>query len=409
MLQEIEMQPFRHHVELSKKIKTDTVIVGSGVMGLLLAKKLVDLGQTVVLLDENPKLSYGASVKNHGWLHSGTVHAVSIPDRDQAKKVVRKLMYGHEYIKSYAGESIEDPFDAVYITTGNDDLAEKAIEIWDETGVYYEEISKKNFLREDPYLNPDLSLHIFKSADLRLNNRIFFQKLLTDIKSKNGTIITDAHYLHTDEHEVYVQSRGNNISVNADLFIYCVGAKTKEIYKKLTNEEIEIALWKSHLLFLPQIAPYSLVSLDRGQPIIINHQGTSVINRGYDEVLCKELDYSTDPSEVLQTFESLCSVYPTYREMRGELKYIACIKPSLLMPKASRHSVDSQILEPLPGHFFVLPGKMTEAPYVADEVIRRLYQSFDFDEISLRPLDIFNNETSLEKNQSKNFHMQQAL
>ena len=387
MLQEIEAQPFRHHAELSANFKCDTVVVGSGITGLLLAKKLTDLGQRVVLLDENENLAYGASIKNHGWLHKGTVHAVSVKDKDQAKSIVQKLIYGHEFISSYARECIENPFEPVYVCTQDGNLAQSAVELWQEFEVGYQQISRKKFYELDSGINPQLPLSFFQSSDLRINNRILFQKLLTDIKSKGGSVLSGATYMHTEEDKVSISSQGKGFDIQANTFVYCTGAKLGQSYERLTGFNLNLTFWKSHLLLLPRFSPFSLVSLDRDGPIIINHREASVVNKGYDEVQVSYPDYSVDPKQINLTVDSLANFYPAIKDACQNPNYIACIKPSVNIFDQTRHSVDSQVVEPVRGHYFVLPGKMTEAPYVVDELIHTLYNRLDFSEIAQRPID----------------------
>jgi L-2-hydroxyglutarate oxidase LhgO len=55
-----------------KVISTDAVVVGAGILGLLLAKRLLDFGQQVVLIDKSLTVANGASAMNHGWVHQGS-------------------------------------------------------------------------------------------------------------------------------------------------------------------------------------------------------------------------------------------------------------------------------------------------------------------------------------------------
>ncbi len=404
MLQEIERQTSFQHRERETMVHCDTVIVGSGITGLLLAKKLSDLGQSIILVDSNSKLAFGASIKNHGWLHRGTVHAVSIPDKTQAKNVVQKLIYGHEFIKSYAGECIEDPFEPIYVTTDEALTAQRAVELWKEFGVDYEEISREVFYEKDELINQDSSSYFFKSSDLKINNRILFQKLLSDIKRNQGMVVPMADIRLTDSKTMSVLTHERKLGIRAEAFVYCTGAVLDQTYQKVTGSSLNISFWKSHLLYLPRFNPYSVVSLDKDGPIIINHREMSVINRGYDEMSCTQGDYTVDQSQVASSFSSLRKKYPIVVELRDRLRFIACIKPSIKTINDQRHSVESNILEPVPGHYFVLPGKMTEAPYVVDELIHAIYQKLDFSEISQRPIDEFSAHESF----SKNIHLPQS-
>lgn len=387
MLRELEHYVITHP-EIRPGLETNATIVGSGIMGLLMAKKLIDLGQTVVLLDSNPTVAYGASIKNHGWLHRGSAHSVSVKDPEEAKKVVSKLIYGHEYLRSYALECVEEPFEPIFTMTQDDGTAQRAVSSWSNLGVFYEEIPRSKFLEMDPQIRGDLPFYVFKTADLKINNRMLFSKLLTEIRTKGGIVINNAVYDYKDPNNLEVTSQEQIFGVSSEIFIYCTGAKLGEQYARLTGKTLPMSFWKSHLLYLPRFSPYSVVSLDRDQPIIINHADVSVINRAYDEIESDRADYEVDQAEVERSFHSLCSLYPSASLLRPRLESIACSKPSI-KTAGNRYSVNSSIFEPLPNHYFMLPGKMTEAPYVADELLHRIYSKLDFAEVAKRPIDRF--------------------
>lgn len=369
--------------------QADAVVFGAGVMGMLVAKKLTDLGQRVVLVEKSPTLAKGASTKNHGWLHRGTAHAISIKDKNEARAVVSKLIYGYEYLKSYAWECVEDPFEPFFTITQDEQLADRAAKIWDELDVLYEEVPRQRLLDADPAISKKVQLHAFQTKDLRINSRILYQKLLTDIQSRGGIVMYDTSYAYANEETVEIQSREERMAVSANVFIYSPGVQIQEAFEKLTNQHLTITLWKSHLLLVPRVSKFSMVSLDRNQPIIINHGEVSVVNRAYDEYQSNSLDQTVDPEEVDRTFESLCNLYPQVRTVGGKLKSISCSKPALNGIEGQRYSVDSQIFEPIPHHYFVLPGKMTEAPYVADELLHHIYPTLDFSAVTQRPIDKF--------------------
>jgi len=51
---------------MGKKIQTSVTIIGAGVTGLMLAKKLSALGIDVILIETGDKLANGASTRNEG-------------------------------------------------------------------------------------------------------------------------------------------------------------------------------------------------------------------------------------------------------------------------------------------------------------------------------------------------------
>ncbi len=376
--------------EHETRIRTDVIVVGSGILGLLVAKKLGDLGQSVVLLESSSTLADGASVKNHGWLHRGSAHAVSVKDPKQAKRVVQKLTYGHEYLRSYAPESLEDPFEPVFTLTQDPETAQRAVKIWSSLGVWFEEIPREKFWEEDTGIRRDIPYFIFQSADLRINNRILLQRLASDIKDRGNLIIKNASFDYEDFEKIRVRVEGRDLRFAADIFVYCAGVATGNLFSRLSGKELDISFWKSHLILLPRFSPFSLVSLDKDLPIIINHKETSIVNRAYDEFPINNPDNSIVDEEVEAAFQSLVHLYPKVCPLRSQVEVTACCKPSISASGQTRHSVDSQIFEPVPNHYFVLPGKMTEAPYVSDELIQHIYCKLDFDDITPRPVDRFN-------------------
>lgn len=384
--------------ELSpREENVDAVVVGLGSLGLMLAKRLTDFGQRVVAIDNSPSVAYGPSVKNHGWLHTGVVHALSVQDQIKGRELAKKLQYGHKFFTNYAPECIDQPFDPTYAITGDSDLADNARSRWAEYGIPFDEVSKDSFISDiEPGINPDMADFFFRNDDTRVNNRLLFAKLITDIRSRGNTVLRAATYEYDDDYTISITSDGQpKVTVNSPLFFYATGPNLDETYAKLTHESLGMEYWKSHLLLLPRVTEMSVVSLDRDSPIVINHGDVSVVNRSYDEIPTMEKDYEVDEDEVVRAFERLCDFYPDAYRLKDEVQAIACLKPNIpLAADASRHSVGDTVFEPLDGHVFALPGKMTEAPYVADNLVRRAYAKLDLSMVSRRPLDTFEDRAS---------------
>lgn len=56
---------------------------------------------------------------------------------------------------------------------------------------------------------------------------------------------------------------------------------------------------------------------------------------------------------------------------------------------AGARSLNIAINEPIPGHIVILPGKMTEAPYLTDILTSYIHNRLDNPDIALRPCDEF--------------------
>jgi glycine/D-amino acid oxidase-like deaminating enzyme len=373
----------------SKVHDMDAVVVGMGALGLMLAKRLTDFGQSVAVVEQSPTLANGPSIKNHGWLHTGVVHSLSAQDVP-ANSLVKKLQYGHNFFSSYAPECLDEPFDPTYAVTKDEALAERARERWSRLGVPYEELTAADFSLIESDTADGAANYFFETTDSRINNRLLFAKLLTDIQRRGAAVLTAASYECDDDQTITVSSDQEKYRIRSPLFFYATGNNLGESYEKLTDEKLAMEYWKSHLLILPRITEASIIGLDRHSPIIINHGNKSVVNRSYDEVPISVQDTTPDPDEVALAFDTLTRDYPNAKKFAREVLAIACLKPHISSnAPAARHSVGEIVYEPKDGHIFALPGKMTEAPYVADSLIRRAYSDdrLNVDMISKRPLD----------------------
>lgn len=378
----------------SRTHEADAIVIGLGSMGLMLTKYLTDLGQDVVALESSLRIANGPSIKNHGWLHSGVIHAMSKSgDARDERHMVKALQYGHQFFSSYAPEYLDQPFQPTYAMTNDENRAALARAKWYEHGVRAQEIDKNQFLSDiEPAMNPNEVQAVFENDDARINNRLMYQKLLTDVQRKGATVLRAVSYEHMDDTTLALsESQGERIAtVRAPLFFYATGPNTDAVYHKLTQKQLEIEYYKSHLMMLPRVTNESLVSLDANGPIIINHGDVSVVNRARDDVRTDSKDVTVDPNEVRRAFGRLCDVIPSAYQYRDDIHAIACIKPSIRSTSlGGKHSVANTHFEPVPGHHFMLPGKMTLAPYAAAEMVRSVANQLDTTGVHARPTDHF--------------------
>lgn len=302
---------------------------------------------------------------------------------------MKKLQYGHKFFAGYAPECLAEPFTPTYAATRDPLLADRARETWSRLGVPHEELGVDQFSEMEPGIDPEAASFFFRSADSRINNRLLFAKLFTDIKRGEAIALTDAQYEYEDEQTIRVSSAEGESRITSPLYFYATGTGLGESYAKLTGESLSMEWWKSHLLFLPRITNASVVHLDRNSPIIINHGEVSIANRSYDEVPVASPDLAVDIEEVERAFEVVSRHYPRARDFAAEVRAIACLKPHIKSDgPVVRHDVGEVIYQPREGHMFALPGKMTEAPYVADSLVRSVHEKLDLSNISRRPIEV---------------------
>jgi glycine/D-amino acid oxidase-like deaminating enzyme len=370
-------------------LKVDAIVVGMGIMGLMLAKRLLDFGQTVAIIDRSSTIAKGSSVKNHGWIHQGTTHSLSADTLEQAKATVKRLQYGHAFYKSYAPEVFEEPSASMYAVSNDANRAAFARERWTQAGVPFREMTAEEFRAVEPGLNPAAAKYFFEVADSSINNRLLLMKLLTDIRAKGAVILTGAEYEYDDDYQIRVTSLQGERVLRSPLFFYAAGAGTAKAYEKLTGEEAHVRCYKSHMLFLPRVSKVSVYGMDYSNAVVINHGDVSAVNRAHDTILSTDAEPQIDPEEIERSRDELIKMFPSAALIpREAIKSVACLKPSLYIPGLKDNiSIESNVSEPVYGHIFALPGKMTAAPYVADNIIRELSSRLDMQSVTPRPFD----------------------
>lgn len=367
----------------------DAIVIGAGILGLMVAKHLVDVGQTVALVEQSETIADGSSIKNHGWLHTGIAHSLSVRSPLQARVLVKKLQHGHRFFTSYAPECFDEPLDPTYAVARDPELADRARTDWVRFDIPHRELGPDEFFEIEPGLNPEKASYFFENTDARINNRLLFAKLMTDIRRGGALALKGASYEYDDSQTIQVTNTAGRHKLRSQLFFYTTGAGLDESYEKLTGGSLGMRYWKSHLLVMPRITNASIVSLDHGTPIVINHGNASIVNRSYDEVLLSDRDSGVDSAEVARAFDVLCEYYPRAADHTEGMHAVACLKPDIPdSTTAVRHNIGESIYEPRPGHIFALPGKMTEAPYVAASLVRGASERLNLRLISKRPLDL---------------------
>ena len=87
--------------------KYHVIIAGAGAMGLWLAYCLSKIGYRVLVLESREVVASGPSIRNEGWLHAGSYHAVAILDAYLALIVATRTRRGHELTLKFCPEAVE--------------------------------------------------------------------------------------------------------------------------------------------------------------------------------------------------------------------------------------------------------------------------------------------------------------
>jgi glycerol-3-phosphate dehydrogenase len=373
---------------MSKEYHADMAIVGGGIAGLMVGKKLVDLGFDVTLIEKGKTLADGQTTKNEGWLHRGTVHSVVTSDRQKAMQITERIIYGHDYIRSYAPEAIEEPLLPLFALIQNPMIVDEAMSRWNEAGVQYEPVTHQQFSSIVPQADSSRLAEIFKVDDVVINSRMLLQKLLSDMEYRGANILTQATLIPSADTKGEIHfSDGTYTTISANIFINTTGSGMKEFYRNFLGVELPMRFWKSHLLLFPRLTQSSIFHVDKYESTLHNHGKYSVCGQNSEVALVETADSSPIVEGAQSVFEAAVRMIPDAQYLLDSVGVVPCIKPDLNSNAGASRSVDVEISEPIPNYIFVLPGKMTESPYVADEVVRLVFDRASDSRITLRPCE----------------------
>lgn len=369
-------------------LNCDVLLVGGGITGLMAAQKLSDLGLRVALIEKQATLASGPSTRNEGWLHRGTYHASSIRDRTAAIQVARRCIYGHKQLRRFAPEAIEDADVLPLALVRDKDRLTEVISRWEEASVRYRPVSRAEAER----IVPDASFKkipgIFQVADVSLNTRILYRKLLALAQKSGCRVCLGSEIEVIDGLRVVTRDQtGERRTFTARKVIYSSGAGTKEIFRKHHGIDLPIRYWKSHLVVTRRLAHAGVFFLDPHEAAMMHHGDVTIAGFNEDAVLCSEPSYDVIPERAENLRRGIRRIFPSWDD-RDALD-VTCVKVDYVTSLAGARSLNIAISEPVPGHVVVLPGKMTEAPYLTDVLTSYIHDRLDNPDIALRPCDEF--------------------
>lgn len=363
----------------------DLTIVGSGVAGLMVAKKAASLGMRTLLLERNNRVAGGSSTRNEGWLHAGTYHAISIKDRDQAAQVATRALYGHQQLRMYAPEAIEGPLMKTLCLVRENEVLEEILERWNSSSVSYQAVQKDYFFDKNPVVRRDGVTHVFEVADVSINTRMLYAKLLHEAQLYGATVWTQAELTFDENRRPVVVHQGKRKALQSKLFVYTAGYSAGKILHRELGVELPLRYWKSHLLIVPKLTEQSVFNLSPGEAALMNHQYCSIVGFNEDAYVVAEPNTVVEHGHVSASLEAFQRLLHTPRDLR--YVPVSCVKVDVPEQLSISRSLNVNVIEPIPGHIFAFPGKMTETPYLVDVLMQIVFERLDDCHVSFRPCD----------------------
>jgi glycine/D-amino acid oxidase-like deaminating enzyme len=381
-----------------RSLRVDVVVNGGGGMGLWMAKNLSALGFKVALLEREARFAGGPSTRNEGWLHC-TYHAAAISDHNAALQVGRRSLYGYKQIRRFAPEAVEDPDVPAYALVRDTALLEQAMSRWDELGVPYRRVRAAELNRVAPHIRTDRAAAIFATQDVSLNTRLVYAKALDNARCRKAVILCNTEIIAwEDDYVATLQSQTQTWGwVEARLFVHTTGYGVEELFRTKLATSLPCRYWKAHLLDLPRVMRPGAFYLDKGEATIMHHGAWSIVGATADSLRIADPSHNApDPTKVAELTQALRRLIDIHEAELQRIRPRACIKVDMFDELDHNGHVwpilNVLYTEPRPNHLLILPGKMTEIPYVADRVTYEIFDRLTREgahPIALRPIDTY--------------------
>lgn len=375
------------------KNKHDVVIIGGGVTGLLTAFKLTEMGVNVGLVEQRSILASGPSTRNEGWLHRGTYHAASIKDKNTAVQVARRCIYGHEQLKRFCPEAIEGADVSPIALLRDKDRIDEVINRWDDAGVVYRSLSLNEAKRAAPEVDFEKAAHMFHVDDVSINTRLLYRKLFSQSLRGGCKFYLEHQVVDIDGQVIVLSDKdGGKTELEGEKIVYASGTGTRDIFSDYHSLKLPIRYWKSHLVITKRLTEPGVFYLDPHEAAMMHHGDFSVIGFNEDALMCDEPSYSVIKERASNIHDGIRRIFPQCS--LSERSDVACVKVDFTSGKNDPRSLSIAIREPIPGHLIILPGKLTEAPFLTDQVASIIHNDVDTKLISERPCDAFSSTLS---------------
>ena len=371
---------------MARTTPPDVLIVGAGITGLLLARALARLSVKVLVVESSAQVFAGATPRNEGWLHHGTYHAISVSDTHTAVSVAERCMYGAQAFKTMVPEALEDHLLPSYAFTadGNPEWIEDR---WHQSDVKYRRIDLRQLRRFVPELRDEGLTAGYQVEDRAVNTRIVCAALLNDLRSAGVRVLTGVRLTRMDELKLKVTSGSTVFQVSPKLIVLATGYGTASAAHDLRlGGEIPIRLWKSHLAVTRRLTNAPIFSLDADDPALMNHGATSIVGLNNDAKETPLPDHTPDPESMTHLLSRLKNRFSVPID-NTQIHPIACTKVDIVTAKDQARSLAPAALKLEDRAYALLPGKMTEAPFVVHKSLPRLLEDMDYPWPTSRPKD----------------------
>lgn len=366
------------------KERSAIVIVGAGIAGLMTAWKFSQYGIKVIVIEDSEMAGNGSTTRNQGWLHAGAQHAQSIQDPVLAESVSRRCQYGHDLITQHYSESVIEPMAASIAFTMDHSRVSFLENRWRQAGVQHKQIAGEDFAGIFSNLNHHKIKVAWRVKDSVVNTRLLCQHLINKIRGQGGVVHFNAKIQEITDNEIVVTISKQHLVIKQHYCVIAAGYRTNDFLSKVFGMKLPLRYWKSHLLVAPKITASNAFCVDSHEVSFLQHEHQTLIGMLHDNMPCSEWSTTVDKQQIALMKDAVSRLIDI---PDSKLTPVACVKVDIEDDPRVKRNLDIAIVKINPNVCAIFPGKMTEAPYLADTVLKEYLLNNDRFEIHRRPVD----------------------
>ncbi len=266
------------------------------------------------------------------------------------------------------------------------DRAEETESRWLEAAVQFTTLRPDDARTRLPEVDFSEVHRSYLVDDVGIDTRILHRVLLTEAALRGARLFLRHTLSYTaGGAPVLLDAYGASKPLRADFTLLATGYRTGDILQNLGFTSA-LRMWKSHILHGPRLTRCPVFWLDPDEATLMNHSGdVSVVGLNEDAYRIPDVDLDVDEARADAVRKALARLAPGAEP--SAYSAVACVKVDLGRSDEAR-SVEMKISEIADDTFMVLPGKLTEAPALADQLARILVARAGMHQISSRPWDL---------------------
>lgn len=369
-----------------QKVNTEILVIGGGSTGTGVARDLAMRGFKTILV-ERYGISEGTTRRYHGLLHSGGRYVVKDPEA--AKECVQE----NRILRRIMPQAIDDT-GGFFVVTPQDDPAfvETFLAGASACGMAVERVEVRQMLREEPYLNPQISdcfwvpdavSYAYISTSITAQSAVDYGAQILTHHTVSSLIVENGRIVGAR----CKNSQGETIVITADYVINAAGPLAGKI-AAMADIPIAIVPGKGTMVSVDTIPVRTVINRCRvpaDGDIIVPKQGEAVVGTTDKEienpdefgVTGAEIDQMLQAGEVMLPGFSLAPNIRAWAGVRPLFKFGGGGTDDTRDVTRSHALLDHEKRDGVGGMLTITGGKWTTHRLMAEETVDLLCQKLD--------------------------------